>query len=63
MQKTKDISSINNDSPLYLSFDYRATSIYVSSSVTNTHLGIYDGVTGESLHSERLIAGGTHDSG
>ena len=63
MYKTVDISSIDNNSPLYLSFDYRAKSGFSSSSVTNTHLGIYDGVTGETLHSESLITGGTLDSG
>ena len=62
-KKTVDISSIDNNSPLYLSFDYRAKSNYGSSSVTNTNLVILNGVTGVQLHSERLIAGGTRDSG
>ncbi len=62
IQKTVDISSVDG-SPLYLSFDYRATSNYAASSVTNTRLNISDGVTGETLHSEGLIAGGTRDSG
>ena len=61
--KTVDISSIDNNSPLYLSFDHRAKSGYAASSVTSIHLHISDGVTGETLHSESLIAGGTLDSG
>ena len=63
MHQTIDISSIDSNSPLYLSFDYRTTSNFAVSSVTNTHLGIHDGVTGIQLHSESLIAGGTLDSG
>ena len=61
--KTVDITSVSEDSSLYLSFDYRATSNYVASSITNTRMGIYDGVTGETLHHESLIAGGVGDSG
>ncbi len=62
IQKTIDVSSVN-DRPLYLSFDYRAVSGYISSSVTNANLGIYDGTTGEQLYHKSLIAGGTLDSG
>ena len=61
--KTVNISSIDNNSPLYLSFDYRATSSFPDVILTNTHLEVYDEVTGETLHNESLIAGGTRDSG
>ena len=61
--KIVDISSINNNSPLYLSFDYRATSVYPDVTLTNTHLEVYDEVTGDKLYTEALIVEGTRDSG
>ena len=62
-KKTVGISSVSEGSPLYLSFDYRATSEYTDSSITNAHLEIHDEVTGETLYDYVLFDGGTRDSG
>lgn len=63
MQKVVDLSTWNGSGALVLSFDWRATSGYPSSCVTNAYLSIQDADSGSSLYSQTLVAGGTLDTG
>lgn len=61
MQKTIDISHVGAN-PLFVSFDYRATSGCTCSVTTNVRIGIYDEVTGEQLYYNQPAGGGTTDT-
>ena len=63
MQKVVDLSEWNVTQALLLSFDWRATSGYSSSCVTNAILRIQDADSGSYLYYEVLFAGGTTDTG
>ncbi|MCL4436366.1 MAG: hypothetical protein M1503_02390 [Thaumarchaeota archaeon] len=62
MRKTVDISTWTSGS-LTLTFNWRATSSWAGSEVTNANLRIEDADTGQSLYVERLIGGGVYDTG
>ncbi len=63
MQKVVDLSEWDESGALLLSFDWRATSGYPSSSVTNAALWIQDADSSSSLYLQGLVAGGTTDTG
>ena len=63
MQKVADLSDWDETGALLLSFDWRATSGYSTSCVTNAALRIQDADSGSSLYSQSLVAGGTMDTG
>ncbi len=60
ISKTFDLSGLN-DNTLYLGIDYRATSYFTGSSVTNAILTIEDS-SGDVLYNEWLVRGGTLDT-
>lgn len=63
MQKVIDLSEWNETGALLLSFDWRATSNYLPSSVTNAHLLVEDADSGSTLYLHHLVMGGTTDTG
>ena len=62
MKITIDLTDVDTSQPLNLSFDWRAKSDTVLSSVTNARIALYD-ADGQQLHLESLVLGGTTDSG
>ncbi|MFX1301412.1 MAG: hypothetical protein ACFFDE_10825 [Promethearchaeota archaeon] len=63
MQKVIELSEWDESTALLISFDWKATSGYPSSSVTNAVLWIQDADSGSSLYYQPLILGGTTDTG
>lgn len=63
MSKIVDISSVPDGQNLTLSYDYRASSGSTHATVTNSFLRVLDADTGTLLLSDRVVSGGTLDTG
>jgi hypothetical protein len=62
IQKAVDLSGWNGSEPLFLSFNWRATSDTALSTVTNAYLRVEDLETHVPLYQETLAAGGVSDT-